>query len=226
MPPLNLTSSMNQIADQVVVIDDVLSGSSIFDLRDISQNMTYESVSMRKSLSDIDLRTYVERGPTFHLRNGNASPALPPPIECILEKLRSIGSTAKTNLHISTSIDLTIWKYGLGSAMYLHSDGPDSYLGSFIYWFHDEWRLDWGGHLLIFNDIPASSGSRTIKEKILPATRENKYWDNDAVAMAVLPKPNRLVYLPPTIPHMVTQVVDSNAKRLSVTGFFIKQNVK
>ncbi|HEV2718644.1 MAG TPA: 2OG-Fe(II) oxygenase [Thermoanaerobaculia bacterium] len=88
-----------------------------------------------------------------------------------------------------------------GSSLSLHHDGRDyRYTGSGTFYIHREWNFHWGGHLLVFDPGKRDAG----------------------VALCVLPKPNRLVFLNHDVEHMVTRV-DPRAgdrPRVALTALF------
>lgn len=119
------------------------------------------------------------------------------------------------------------WIYPPGSGLSLHQDG-NLYTGAFTYFAHPEWRVHWGGQLIILDPSTAPMGQQEPDELSPPFLS-----DDQETARAMCPghglvffaKPNRLVFLPPTVQHLVTRV-DPNAgqhARISVAGFFHKR---
>jgi hypothetical protein len=113
---------------------------------------------------------------------------------------------------------LSPWLYPVGSGLSLHRDSGD-YSGAFTYFAHPRWGIHWGGELLLLNDEP---------EAPQPAMTKRRWMDEDEMgsqlATCVFPRPNRLVVIAPTRPHLIRRV-DVNAGdrvRTSLAGFFLR----
>jgi len=118
------------------------------------------------------------------------------------------------------------WVYPAGTALSLHADNG-RYSGSYTFFVHPRWGLHWGGYLLILNP------SKYFEQQAMPDTNGFGHWwlsddmetdafEDPGVAVAILPRPNRLVLIAPHAYHMVTRV-DANAgqnPRVSIAGFF------
>lgn len=122
-----------------------------------------------------------------------------------------------------TRLSLTPWIYPVGSGLSLHQDGS-SYSGAFTYFAHQEWRLHWGGHLLVLDPRTRSriSSPGEIGPAFLDDRQESLRAFDPGFALTVFPKPNRIAFLSPSALHLLTRV-DTNAgqaARLSVAGFF------
>jgi hypothetical protein len=122
-----------------------------------------------------------------------------------------------------TRLSFTPWIYPVGSGLSLHQDGS-SYSGAYAYFAHQEWRLYWGGHLLVLD--PRTRSRMTSRGEIGPAFLDDRQESlrafDPGFALTIFPKPNRIVFLSPTALHLLTRV-DANAGqavRLSVAGFF------
>lgn len=116
------------------------------------------------------------------------------------------------------AIFLSPWLYPVGSALSLHRDGG-AYSGAFTYFAHPRWGVHWGGELLLLDE--PSGVAR-------PALGETGWLEEDdagpAIATCVFPRPNRLVFVGPDRPHLITRV-DGNAGdhvRTSLAGFFLR----
>jgi hypothetical protein len=115
------------------------------------------------------------------------------------------------------------WLYPVGSALSLHQDSA-RYSGSFTVFLHARWRLHWGGELLVYppaapDDPPAFGGDH-------PWMSDDSADEAEAarIALAIAPRPNRLVLIGEDRPHRVARV-DPNAGahlRASVAGFFLR----
>jgi 2OG-Fe(II) oxygenase superfamily len=123
-------------------------------------------------------------------------------------------------------IYLCPWLYPVGSALSLHQDAA-KYTGSFTFFLHSRWRLHWGGELFVY---PPPDPARLDGS---PAFGNDHPWMSDDgpdeamiadVAVAISPRPNRLVLLGEDRPHRVARV-DPNAGahvRASIAGFFLR----
>jgi len=113
------------------------------------------------------------------------------------------------------SITFKPYVHPLGCGLSLHRDLPSS----FAYYLHHAWNFHWGGHLLVFDP-----GERLgLCESFLSDAKESRIVSEPGLALCVLPKPNRLVFLRRDTYHMVTRV-DARAgdrPRVSIAGFFL-----
>lgn len=103
-----------------------------------------------------------------------------------------------------------------GCALSLHRDLPSS----FAYYIHHQWNFHWGGHLLIFD--PRERRSLGLSDSFLSDANESRIDAESGLALCVLPKPNRLVFIRRETYHMVTRV-DPRAgdrARVAFAGFF------
>jgi hypothetical protein len=115
------------------------------------------------------------------------------------------------------------WLYPPGSGLSLHQDGY-KYTGAFTYFAHREWRLHWGGHLVVLDPRtrPVGIGAGEMSPPFLDDSAETRRVFDPGLGLTVLPKPNRLVFIAPTALHLLTRV-DVNAgqqPRMTVAGFF------
>jgi hypothetical protein len=118
------------------------------------------------------------------------------------------------------------WVYPPGSGLSLHQDGV-LYTGAFTFFAHREWRIHWGGQLLVLDPVTAPGGSppSALMPPFLGDDQESERALSPGLALAVFAKPNRIVFLGPTAQHLMTRV-DPNAgqhPRVSVAGFFHKR---
>jgi hypothetical protein len=100
------------------------------------------------------------------------------------------------------------------------------YSGAFTFFAHPEWRLHWGGYLVLLDprtrSVDIANGE--LSPPFLGDSEESLRAFDPGFALAVLPKPNRIVFLSSTALHLMTRV-DANAgqaARISVAGFFHK----
>jgi Rps23 Pro-64 3,4-dihydroxylase Tpa1-like proline 4-hydroxylase len=116
------------------------------------------------------------------------------------------------------------WIYPPGSGLSLHQDGV-LYTGAFTYFAHPQWRLHWGGHLMVLDpktEVRASAGNTVYPPFLTDDGGESVL--NPGFAVTIFAKPNRLAFLSPACRHLLTRV-DGNAgqnARVSVAGFFHK----
>lgn len=110
-----------------------------------------------------------------------------------------------------------------GTGLSMHRD-YGLYSGSFTYYVHREWNLHWGGHLLV---LDARTGQGVDSdgreaEAFLSDEGETMKFAQPGLALCILPKPNRFVFIRADAYHMVTRV-DANAgdrARVTLSGFF------
>jgi hypothetical protein len=123
------------------------------------------------------------------------------------------------------TVSLAPWVYPAGSGLSLHQDGA-SYTGAFTYFAHPCWKLHWGGCLLVLD--PATPARNPTKGELTPAflddEDETRRAFDPGLAQAILPKPNRIVFISPTAQHTLTRVdpTAGQAARVSIAGFFHK----
>ncbi len=123
-----------------------------------------------------------------------------------------------------------------------HRDSEDN-TGSYIYYAHPEWNVEWGGELFLAHtlEIPRDYGvffHRLRPSADLPATTAwYPHLDNEDASELllergfgsyVMPKPNRLVIIKGGTPHAIAKVRASAGSniRASIGGFFKKTSVR
>jgi 2-oxoglutarate-Fe(II)-dependent oxygenase superfamily protein len=128
--------------------------------------------------------------------------------------------------------------YVAGQGLVWHRDAVDN-AGSWVYYAHPEWNIEWGGELLLAHDrdIPREYGVYLHRLRPMEGLPDAPAWkshlDNrDAnewlmergVGSYVAPKPNRLVVIKGGTPHAIAKVRASAGRhvRVSVGGFFKK----
>jgi hypothetical protein len=121
------------------------------------------------------------------------------------------------------------WVYPPGSGLSLHADGH-KYTGAFTFFCHKEWRLHWGGHLMVLDPQTTNGFVSTgeLSPPFLDDQEETARAFSPGVAVTVLAKPNRIAFLSPKAQHLLTRV-DVNAGqtvRMSVAGFFHKPEMR
>jgi hypothetical protein len=132
--------------------------------------------------------------------------------------------------------------YRAGQGLYWHRDSEDN-AGSFVYYAHPEWNVEWGGELLLSHsrDIPREYGACLHRLLPVPGLPDPPPWqshlDNDDASRLllsegfgtlVMPKPNRLVVIKGGTPHTIAKVNASagNQPRASIGGFIKKKSVR
>lgn len=127
------------------------------------------------------------------------------PVDLVLEAVREEAGRASALVGKEGSdwvgILSSAFAYPPGARAAWHTDDHE-YRGAFIYYVHDRWEKDWGGELLL--------------EDQLLGVGDGHY---------VAPLPNRLVILKGGIPHSVTRVSarTGGLARTSLSGFFVVQ---
>jgi hypothetical protein len=222
--------------EQVVVFDDVLPAEDFASLFRFLATLDYATVhraGWRKvwRLYDGDPL----RGPTTWYRpdqggaatvNSDRETPIDLVIEWIVERQLDIGPVVGAARTDWAKLSLTPWIYPVGSGLSLHQDGS-AYTGAFTFFVHQEWRLHWGGHLLVLDSRTRSR--RTSPGENAPAFLDDRQESARAFvpgfALTVLPKPNRIAFLSPQALHLLTRV-DPNAgqaARMSIAGFFHRE---
>jgi hypothetical protein len=128
--------------------------------------------------------------------------------------------------------------YQAGQGLGWHRDSEDN-TGSWIYYAHPEWNVEWGGELLLSHarDLPRESGVyfhrlRATPDLPQPPPFQSHLDNRDAneLLMAtgfgsyVMPKPNRLVVLKGGTAHAIAKIRPAAGRhiRASIGGFFKK----
>ena len=121
-----------------------------------------------------------------------------------------------------------------GTGLVWHRDAEEN-VGSYTYYAHPKWNAEWGGELLLSDDvsIPKELGvyfHRLAKVDQAKPPAIPAHLDNDdasellmrrGLGFFVAPKPNRLVVIRGGTPHAIAKVRPSAGRqiRASVTGF-------
>jgi Rps23 Pro-64 3,4-dihydroxylase Tpa1-like proline 4-hydroxylase len=113
----------------------------------------------------------------------------------------------------------------------MHDDGSGVYSGAYVYFMNPEWRLHWGGLLLLME----GEGNRLLYEHRAEVDQIDFYrrkWlhmnQMDALLMehgfarCIFPKRNRIVFIANNAYHMVTRVNEAAGDhlRMSIAGFY------
>ena len=114
-----------------------------------------------------------------------------------------------------------LYAYPAGTGMSWHVD-DDELDGSFIYYAHPHWDVQWGGELFVAD--PSTRG-QLVREAIhdYGNTQDTRVLLQKGLGRFILPKPNRLVVIGPGNPHRVVNVAAAAGDRVraSFSGFFI-----
>jgi Rps23 Pro-64 3,4-dihydroxylase Tpa1-like proline 4-hydroxylase len=216
-----------QTHQNYAVIDDVLSPADFAEMFHRFESDSFHTVNLSEDkywqLSDGRVhRGTKNRWPQN--QDGDYAPLYKKIFE-LLPQINSIIGNFDQDWHEFT---VTPYIYPAGSSLYWHQDLGVS--GSFTYYLHPEWNIDWGGNLLLIDEISpintelASCGgtknwlnSRSLSDELI----KNK------IGTYIFPRPNRLVFMKPALYHCISRV-DSNAgshNRCSLSGFvFNTQN--
>lgn len=113
------------------------------------------------------------------------------------------------------------WIYPPGTALSLHSDGG-RYAGALTFFFHQQWKLHWGGWLVVMNSEANVSGSLSVP--VFDDDLEAAAIADPGLGRMIMPLPNRLVVLAGSALHLVSRVdpTAGDRSRLSVGGFFLR----
>ena len=128
--------------------------------------------------------------------------------------------------------------YPKNTGLYWHRDAP-SWAGSYTYYVHREWNVEWGGALLIADESvkqisddygvflsPKRSAMGIIGERSFGAhidnTQANTFLMQRGIGSYIMPKPNRLVIISQGNPHSISKVHHGAGDhlRISISGFF------
>jgi len=132
--------------------------------------------------------------------------------------------------------------YQPGQGLVWHRDSEDN-TGSWVYYAHDRWNIEWGGELLLAHthDLPREYGVYFHRLSATSDRPESLPWqahlDNEDANRLLLeggfgsyvaPKPNRLVLIKGGTPHAIAKVRTAAGRHLraSIGGFFKKTSVR
>ncbi len=130
--------------------------------------------------------------------------------------------------------------YMRGTGLLWHRD-RSARTGSFSFYAHPRWNVEWGGELLLGDrmDIPEELGVYFHKlrdTEVGAGEAWQSHLDNDdasellmdpGLGRFVMPRPNRLVVIRAGTPHSVAKVRDAAGRnvRASVSGFFVRKDL-
>jgi hypothetical protein len=128
-------------------------------------------------------------------------------------------------------LSATAWIYPHGTGLSMHDDGSGIYTGAYVFFLNPQWRLHWGGLLLLVE----GEGNRLVYEhrkqgdemefyrrKWLHANAMDELLMEHGFARCIFPKRNRIVFIANDAYHMVTRVNEAAGDnlRMSIAGFF------
>lgn len=215
------------VTEQCAVFDDVLPVRTLDAIRRDVALFSYNRINATGWLRVWALSDgHPLQGPLWWL--DTAPPNRPPSlVEFSSTLAEHLSHDAVTRLVGHQGVDwqrlsITPWIYPEGTGLSLHVDGG-RYSGAYVFFFHDQWRLQWGGWLAVLSH--EQDVSRTVVNEAVEADVVERSVDHVGHGRIILPKPNRLVVLSGGAPHMVSRV-DHNAGdhlRLSLGGFFSRE---
>ncbi|NJM20898.1 MAG: proline hydroxylase [Richelia sp. RM2_1_2] len=118
-----------------------------------------------------------------------------------------------------------VYLYPQGSGLTWHDDGGNK-TGSYAFYTHPSWNVQWGGDLL----IPDESTKNHDYQLVTIIKSDNRYDKNKNIEVGmgqyIAPKPNRLVVIAGENPHRINKVEPTAGDRIrsSISGFFVKCN--
>ena len=143
------------------------------------------------------------------------------------EVCRLVGREGQDWAHLSA----TAWIYPHGTGLSMHDDGSGVYSGAYVYFLNPEWRVHWGGLLLlvegegntrIYEHRKHGDEMAFYRRKWLHANAVDELLMEHGFARCIFPKRNRIVFLANNAYHMVTRVNEAAGDnlRMSIAGFF------
>jgi Rps23 Pro-64 3,4-dihydroxylase Tpa1-like proline 4-hydroxylase len=128
-------------------------------------------------------------------------------------------------------VSATAWMYPPGTGLSMHDDGSGVYTGAYVYFLNPEWRLHWGGLLLlvegegnqrVYAHRKSTDEIEFYRRKWLHANEMDELLMEHGFARCVFPKRNRIVFIANNAYHMVTRVNETAGDnlRMSIAGFF------
>lgn len=196
----------------ICIIDQLLEPAFIEELRGFVVGQRHDKIPLRSTAKGMpaDHDVSAQRAAAFYGGNwGSLTPArrLPTgtPIDGFSDALLTAAATAPavvgTHGNDWFGFSVTPWALPAGAAFHVHSDGPETYSGGFVFFLVEAWPVDFGGLLLIVEPSP---------------------YEGTMLSLGIHPVENRLVFLSPTVVHAVTRI-DQNAGaslRRTLVGFF------
>ncbi len=236
------TPVISMATESCIVVDDFLPEAAFADVFRFCNAADYTMVHAAKVQKVWRLHDGLPlRGDTFHYRTSGSAPEdahgyptgtpLDRFIDALLASMDQVRQMVGRPVSDWQEVTVAPWVYPAGAGLSLHQDtgrsgSGRSFTGSYTFYVNPQWNLHWGGWLLVFAPHDAARTSPSIQPSVSPP------WLSDALeaplvresslATAILPAPNRIVFISPRAPHLITRV-DQNAgshARVSLAGFF------
>ncbi|GAA3856460.1 2OG-Fe(II) oxygenase [Streptomyces sedi] len=212
---------ITQRGERFTVVDDFLDDEELAELRGVAERSAF-SDAVNSTVSVIQAedgaarrgRRTVVRGATDGRTAGD-----PAAYARILRLVADEPATFGVPGEDWDKTGFTFWNYPAGSRLGWHSDAGGGRQGSYILFLHTEWRASWGGETLLLDEDASKP-----RDGLDPADVAGWVRDSDRVPVAVLPRPNRLLYLRAGTPHQVNRVdPTAGLVRTSLTGHVWKK---
>ena len=234
MEPANIAGQGKLVLPGVCIYDNVLDARSFNTLANVHSHFPSESVSLHSGVDPENIGSPAKRGKAWHVRlRGDDTflqEGIPDPLIQLAEKVIILAKDADEVFGVGSrkwnTFSLTPWTFYPGTMFEAHTDGPESFFGGFIFFAMHDWRLNFGGLLIILDAIRSARSIRYIDEEhVIHSIRdasEERFSLRSGISQVVHPIPNRLVLLAPDVVHMVTRVelAARNSPRQTIVGFF------
>lgn len=229
---------------EVIVYDNFLPGSDYERLYQYSVNTDYRHINTTGNVNRVwaldngfPLRSdwdYYYEATSQKVKPAAARYPVNKPSDQFMEHVNAImpdvqhmiGAPGVNWAHYS----VTCWLYPPNTGLSLHNDGA-TYTGAYVYFLNKEWRIHWGGLLMVL-DQQANEAIETHKKeynghkfhrgKWLHESEHNDYAMEVGFARTIFPKKNRIVFIAPDAYHIVTKVLPAAGDNIRMTfaGFF------
>jgi Rps23 Pro-64 3,4-dihydroxylase Tpa1-like proline 4-hydroxylase len=116
-----------------------------------------------------------------------------------------------------------------GAGLSWHDDSSGK-TGSYIFYAHSHWNVQWGGELFVAESSHNEGLSKNMHQRKfsqhLCNTDENDRLLQSAWGYYISPKPNRIVVMSSEVDHKINHVKPTAGDnvRLSIAGFFLKDD--
>ncbi|MEO0815368.1 MAG: hypothetical protein AAFY60_21085, partial [Myxococcota bacterium] len=165
--------------DDIVIFDDVLDSSDREALWTYVQMTDYQLLHLKGWHKDWRLHDGMPRAASpVSVRRDGAHPSdsthfpthtpIDLPIQAVLQSLEQVPFVDESNWQ---SFKATTFLYPQGSGLSWHTDNPEHYAGSFIYYAHHEWNVEWGGELMI-QELPQEGVESLYAGSVMEVERE------------------------------------------------------
>jgi hypothetical protein len=112
--------------------------------------------------------------------------------------------------------------YPRGTALSWHADAV-GYTGSYTYYAHPYWNVQYGGELLIADRVTPMDNTEEYHLRQMDNTEENERLLAYGIGTYIEAKPNRLIIMRPGLAHCIKPVTAAagDRARAGITGFFV-----